>query len=238
MNTQDVKQGYFQSGLGGIIVALLLLGLTGNLKTASASSGQWKSLYDSDSFITTADTNVTKTGKLPLAENKAGLSRPRFETVHLVFGLGGTGTDYSELDRLGINKAKFALPISLYAYIPFSRTDPGFYLLSGANIDLLDAEALTFKTLLLYQTGFNMLVGIGASRTSYASRGGMDADGDINVNVNQTQGLLALGLNLSPQRIDLLLTVPLASRLKTVFEEVEYSVRPAGIQVSLLLSLR
>lgn len=187
---------------------------------------------EKDTVMAKKDTLERNNGELPLSGNKDGLSRPRFETIHLLFGIGGTVANFSDLDRLGVDKSNVSVPLSLYTYIPFQRSRPGFFLLSGADVNLLDANNFAFKMLLLYQTSPGILFGLGAARTSYVYGEA------VNIEADQTQGLLALGINLSPRRVDLLLTLPLASSLETRFEQNNYSIRPAGVQVSLLFSLR
>lgn len=214
-----------------ISVFLLLSGMALSLPAGTLARAL-EAHNGKNSFSAAKDTLEKDGGELPFAENKKGKARPRFETVHLVFGIGGTVTDFSELDPLGISKGKFSLPISFYTYIPFQRARPGFYILGGSDVDLFEPNNYAFRALLLYQLPVRILLGAGASRTTF------NAEESVNVEATQTQGLLAIGINLSPHRVDLLMTVPVNSRMKTNFEGNNYSIRTAGIQVSLLISLR
>lgn len=73
--------------------------------------------------------------------------------------------------------------------------------------------------------------GFGRSWFSYESD-------ELIVDASQSYPLLAIGRNPDPQRVDLLMTVPIASSLQVIFEGANYHVRLAGIQLSLLVSIR
>ncbi|MDX1586065.1 MAG: hypothetical protein R3222_04955 [Balneolaceae bacterium] len=235
MNTQEKYFRFRHSDrvtIRSALSAFLLLLLMVVFSPTKVSAESWDSWNPGQAFIAPNDTLEKSVGELPLSQNKEGKSRPRFETVHLQLGLGGTVADYADLGSLGIDKPNFSLPLSLYTYIPFQRHQPGFFILSGADVNLSDPNNFAFKMLLMFQSRPGILFGLGAARTSYVYQEAVVIEAD------QTQGLLALGINLSPQRVDLLLTMPLAKSLETRFEQNNYSIRLAGIQVSLLVSLR
>jgi len=169
---------------------------------------------------------------IPLATNPGKLSRPRFESFHLVLGIGGMVSKLSELEKLRADENNLSIPFLVYVYVPFLREDPSFYFTGGWEMAVSGGRT-SFKALFLYQNRYKILMGLGFGRSWFS----YESD-DLIIDVSQSYPLLAIGRNLDPQRVDLLLTVPIASSLQTTFEGTSYHIRPAGIQLSLLVSLR
>ena len=169
---------------------------------------------------------------IPLATNPGKLSRPRFESFHLVLGIGGMVSKLSELEKLGADENNLSIPFLVYVYVPFLREDPSFYFTGGWEMAVSGGRT-SFKALFLYQNRYKILMGLGFGRSWFS----YESD-DLTVYASQSYPLLAIGRNLDPQRVDLLLTVPIASSLQATFEGANYHVRPAGIQLSLLVSIR
>ncbi len=208
-------------------VTLMLLGVV--ISPVFASSTSWEGITGNEGRITTGDTVKTRTRTFLDTRESTGLSRPRFETVHLVLGIGMMFSEFSDLRRLGVEKSNFSLPVSIYVYIPFQKEEPSFYFTGGWDF----SKNSSFKALFLYQTRFKIILGLGGGKTFYS-----DDKDDLIVESSQNHGLVAFGVNLSPQRVDLLLTAPIGRSISTDFEGTEYSIRPAGIQFNLLISLR
>lgn len=198
-------------------------------RTAESQS----SLFSAD---TTDTAGVVQTGeegdRLPLAANPVKLTRPRFEVIHLVLGIGGMMSDFSDLNTLDVDENNLSIPFLVYIYLPFQREDPSFYFTGGWEMGIGGGRT-SFKGLLLYQNPKNILIGVGFGRTWFS----YDGD-DVVIDASQSYPLLAVGANVDPQRVDLLLTIPVTSSLQTNFEGSSYHVRPAGIQLSLLISIR
>lgn len=223
-----IHNKYYRGLIPGIILAVVLPLFLGTFSSVLASSGDPGNMTEGKKVTGAEDTTKTPSGHLPLAQNSGGLKRPRFETARLMIGIGGMFSNLSDLERLGVNKSNLTVPFSIYAYVPFQRDHPSLYFIGGWDI----GGNPSFKALFLYQFRFKLIVGLGGGKTWYS----YDGD-DVIIDSSQNHALLALGVNLSPQRVDLLLTVPLAPSLSTNFEGEEYSIRPAGIQISLLISL-
>ncbi len=88
------------------------------------------------------------------------------------------------------------------------------------------------------------LAGAGVGHTWYSYSRTEPNDTRISIRATQRYILTVVGVNLSPQRWVLLLTIPLAPRLTDNLEDPrddsthEFRVRPAAIQLSLYFSLR
>jgi len=161
-----------------------------------------------------------------------GMNRPKFNTIHLVFGLGGMSSDLSDLKTLGINQGgNVFIPFSVYVHVPFKNDDPPIYLSSGWNIGL-SGGTTSFKMMLLSQPLSRIIIGAGVGRSEYIY------DGDnIKVDAAKTYPLLTVGINLSSRIIDLLLMIPLNSTVDTNFEGNDYSIKVERFQISLFISL-
>ena len=169
---------------------------------------------------------------IPLSRQKRKGVRPKFETIHLVLGFGVLNSDYSDLRMLGPDPSNISVPMSIYIHVPFTIDSPAFFFTGGWDIGL-GGGTNSFKGLLMFQSPYRIMLGFGAGTTIYSYD-----DDNIIIGANQSYPILAGGINVSKQRVDLLVTLPVTSPLKQDFEGRRYSIRPAGIQVSLLISLR
>ncbi|HKI44994.1 MAG TPA: hypothetical protein VKA08_06615 [Balneolales bacterium] len=169
---------------------------------------------------------------IPLAKRKRFRVRPKFETIHLVLGFGVLNSDYSDLRMLELNPGNISVPMSIYIHVPLTLDSPAFFFTGGWDIGL-GGGTNSFKGLLMFQSPYRIMLGFGGGTSIYSYK-----DDNIIIGANQSYPILAGGINLSRQRVDLLVTLPLAPSLKQDFEGSRYSIRPAVIQVSLLISLR
>lgn len=210
----------------------ILLFFTGVLWPLHLTAGVPESCK-SDS--TTKDSSRVTAEYIPLAEVHHYVSRSRFETAHIMVGIGIMGSRFSDLRKLGVSGSNISVPLSFFVYFPVFKESPVVYFTGGFETSIgefANGENWTFKGLVMFQVK-RLLIGGGAGRTEYKHR-----EENLRIVANQTYGVAAVGINLSPHRFDLLLTIPVTKGLTTTFEENKYNIRPAGIQVSLLYSLR
>jgi len=186
-------------------------------------------------------------GRIPLAQNSAGLNRPMFHTTHFAFSIGGLFTDFSSLSSLNAEVSNFCAPLAFYIEVPLAE-DPLISVVGGWGFALggtSGGSLLTCSTALLYRTGtdaFSLIVGIGAARTSYSnlyisSGNNYSSNTNIDIEAASTYSMLIAGLCLIPNRIDLLCFLPLGSDLHTVFEKRSYTISPAVFEVRFVVSL-
>jgi hypothetical protein len=182
---------------------------------------------------------------LPLAQNISGLTRPFFQTIHLDLSVGFAFCDFSELQPLIGKNRSITFPLSFLIDIPIPDIykDSRFSLISGFDFALGGAGGgllITYSTFLLYRpeafSRLRPIVGVGVARTWYDNTWGDNA-GNVNIDAEETYPILFIGLNLTPNTLDALLTIPLVTELQTTYETKSYTIRPAGIRFSLLLSL-
>lgn len=183
-----------------------------------------------DSIIN--DTTKLIIGDLPLKKSKKGYRRPRFDTFHLVMGFGWHTMNLSALKRLGVNISNNNVMSSFYGYVPLSEGPSHFYIMAGYDAIFNEAAGPSYKTLLLYQRKEGIILGVGGGSSALA------IFENVIIDASQSHALFAFGFNISPQRVDLLMTIPISTPLTTRFEGGSYSIRPAGIQINLLTSLR
>lgn len=188
---------------------------------------------------------VTDSLDLPLAKNTSGLTRPFFRTIHLDLSVGFAFCDFSDLQPLIGKNWSITFPLSFLVDIPFPDLYKAghFSLISGFDFALGGAGGgglFTFSAFLLYRPEtFSILrpiIGVGAARTWYNCTGENDTN-SVDINAEDTYPILFIGVNLSPNTIDALLTIPLVKELQTTYETKPYTIRPAGIRFSLLVSL-
>jgi hypothetical protein len=188
---------------------------------------------------------VTDSLDLPLAKNTSGLTRPFFQTIHLDLSVGFAFCDFSELQPLIGKNRSITFPLSFLIDIPFPDlyNDSHFSLISGFDFALGGGGGgllFTYSTFLLYRpetfSRLRPIVGVGVARTWYNNTWG-DNTGNVSINAEETYPILFIGLNLTPNTLDVLLTIPLVKELQTTYETKPYTIQPAGIRFSLLLSL-
>ncbi len=182
---------------------------------------------------------------LPLAKKTSGLTRPFFQTIHLDLSIGFAICDFSDLQPLNGKNWNITFPLSFLIEIPFPShyNDSHFSLISGFDFALGGGgggSIATYSTFLLYRpetfSTFRPIVGVGVARTWYDNTWGENTD-HVHIEAEETYPILLIGLNLTPNTLDALLTVPLAKELQTTYETKPYTIRPAGIRFSLLVSL-
>jgi hypothetical protein len=178
---------------------------------------------------------------LPLAANTEYLRRPFFKTFCLDFSLGAALCDFADVEPLTNSPSSSVLMFSLYLEVPANFESPvsflggfGFAVGGGGG-----GRITTLSLLMLYRhptaSFFKPLVGIGVSRTIY----NFDADiiGGIAISAGETYPILIGGATLLSDAIDVFLTVPLVPALETTFESKTYTIRPAGVALSVVLTL-
>ena len=196
-----------------------------------------------------SDVTVTvfSNDSLPLAPNTLGLNRPLFHTTHFAFSIGLLISDFSSLGALSVSASSVCMPVSCYLEIPFAE-DPLISIVGGGGFALGGASGgslSTFSAFLIYRTGtsaFSPFVGFGAARTSYnysviSSNNNYSSNTNLAIDAGASYGMLIGGICLVPDRVDLLLSLPLGSGITTHFESKAYTIGPAIFQVSFLASL-
>jgi hypothetical protein len=182
---------------------------------------------------------------LPLAKETSGLTRPFFQTIHLDLSIGFSFCDFSELQPLIGKNRSITFPLSFLIDIPIPDIykDSRFSLISGFDFALGGGGGgllFTYSTFLLYRpeafSRLRPIVGVGVARIWYDNTWGDNA-GNVNIEAEETYPILLIGLNLTPNTLDALLTIPLVKELQTTYETKSYTIQPAGIRFSLLLSL-
>jgi hypothetical protein len=179
---------------------------------------------------------------IPLAPNIKDLPRPLFYTTHLDFSLGLAFADFEEIGSFTGSSTGMNIPVSLLIDVPLDENGQASFhggwdfALGGIG----GGSLYTASTYLLYRfdnfPSFKPLAGFGAARTWYSYSG--KEVGTFGVNATISYSIFILGLNMAaPQRIDAIITIPLRGRLDTEFEGKSFSIRPAGIKLSLLVSL-
>ena len=170
---------------------------------------------------------------LPLAPDTTGLVRPRFPTIRLDVAWGIMLSDLSELEQLTGRGSNITVPLSFYVQVPLME-DPSVRFIGGWSFDVT-GRVISLSSVLLYRpSGFVSLkpiVGMGVGYTSYSY------DGSVIINASESYPLLVLGMNITANTLDILLTYPLAKELNAAFESKSYTIKPAGLGLSLLLSL-
>ena len=174
---------------------------------------------------------------LPLAPDTSGLVRPRFPTIRFDVSMGLMLSDFSELEQLTGSVTNLCMPWSFYVQIPIME-DPSILLLGGMGFAVGGGgggSIATYSSFLLYQAGSSSslrpIIGLGAGYISYSY------DGSVVINASESYPEILLGLNIAPNTLDILLICPLTKGLNTTFESNSYTIRPAGLGLSLLLSL-
>jgi len=180
-------------------------------------------------------------GRLPLAQNVSGLERPMFQTIHMVFGFGLGFPHLSDLQSLTGSGSDIALPVSISIEIPFQE-ELGFSLFTGWGFALGGAGGGTLATFSislldrLEPSGIiSPILGVGAGYTEYSFSNG--SVGGVEISAAKSYPVLAFGLNLVGQRLDVLCIIPFAAGLTTSFESRTYSISPAESQIVVLFSL-
>lgn len=221
-----------------IFFNIVLLIYSGTQLPVYASSNNINpGVIDTSIVIPIDSIGITK-DNLPLSESIKGLSRPAFETSYLMIGIGVGRSDFRGLEPIvTTNSVSMPLLCNIYIYFPLQGVESSFFFISGWDIALrkvAGGSLLSFKALILYRehrTPFiKPFLGLGGGGTFYSY------DGDVKIEASRAYPIIAIGANLKPRQIDVLLTVPLAAGLSTEFEGRQYSIRPAGIQLSLLFS--
>lgn len=207
----------------------------------NALSGDWNHMAVNPQAIIATDSL-----DLPLAKETSGLTRPFFQTIHLDLSIGFSFCDFSELQPLVGKNSGITLPLSFLIDIPIPDLykDSHFSLISGFDFALGGGGGgglFTFSAFLLYRPEtFSILrpiVGVGAARTYYNSTGKDDAGYNVEIKAEETYPILLIGVNLTPNTLNVLLTIPLVKEVQTTYETKPYTIRPAGIRFSLLVSL-
>ena len=205
-----------------------------------ALSGDWNHMAVINQAVIVADSL-----DLPLATTTSGLTRPFFQTIHLDFSIGFAFCDFSELQPLIGKNRNITFPLSFFIDIPFPNRykDSRFSFMSGFDIALGGGGGgtlFTYSTFLLYRpetfSKLRPIVGVGVAQTWYTNTWWGIA-GDVYIDAEETYPILFLGLNLTPNTLDVLLTIPLVKELQTTYETKSYTIQPAGIRFSLLVSL-
>lgn len=218
---------------GGVVMKTVLFAIMTQLLTVVSLPVYGFQIKPQDHEVDSTGTMVRIINdSIQLAKRKRFRVRPKFETIHLMLGFGVMNSDYSELKMLGPDPSHISVPMSVYIFVPFFRDSPAVFFTGGWDIGL-GGGITTFKGLFMFQTPYRVMLGFGAGTTIYSYR-----DDNIIIGANQSYPLLAGGINVSKQRVDLLVTLPVTPPLKQDFEGRRYSIRPAGVQVSLLISLR
>ena len=194
---------------------------------------------------------------LPLANPTPGLARPLFNTIHLDISLGVALCDFSELKALNGQNSSIAVPLSFLLEIPFefvdhpAGPDMPLYFISGFDFAVGGGgggSLYTFSAYLLYRSdSFSKVkptIGIGVARTWYSSYSDTsEIDQSIDIRASETYPILLIGLNLvgltsHANPIDVLLTIPIVTKLQTTFESKSYSIQPAGMRLSFVVPLQ
>lgn len=175
---------------------------------------------------------------LPLAPNRSRLERPTYATIGLGVGLGVMISDLSVLEQLKGSASNISMPVSLYLEVPLEE-DPSIMFIGGWSYALGRASKesiISFSAGLICRPGtlFSLkpFVGLGAGVTSYESE-----TNEFSINASISYPLLICGFNIAPGTLDLMVTYPLMKEINTTFESKSYSIKPAGLGFSLLLSL-
>ena len=184
---------------------------------------------------------------LPLASSVGTLARPRFRTPHLELSAGVSTCDFSGLEILttkSLSNTRSYIPLSITMDLPFGSTSPislfssfGFAI-GGAGGGSLAQYSVFLMFRASAYSSFNPILGIGATLSNYSSELDSLDRHAFDVSVRLVSPTIVLGLELVPDWVDILLTVPLRTNISTAFESKSYTVQPVGIQMRLLVSLR
>jgi len=191
-------------------------------------------------FTDTTDTTEFSSAELPLSPNSFGKRRPKFDTIHLIIGIGGLFSDLSSLSNITVEQPNLTIPISIYMRIPFKKESSKFNFTAGGDLGIYPS----FNAFIMYQSNFRIILGLGAGRITHhykkenystTSEGNPE---DLVINIEQSYGFATIGISIIPKQLELITTLPIKSRIKTDFEGKNYSIRFPGPKISLLISLR
>lgn len=191
--------------------------------------------------------------EIPLAINTANLSRPLFHTTHLDIGVGFLLADLSGIQKViggstvagdtaspgSQGSPSMFLSLSAFLHVPLLE-EPSVSLIAGGGIafgEPMQGTFLTYSVTLLFESHSIFLpfdpiigIGIGHNRFSY--------EGSVIVDVSASYPTAVLGLNVIPNVLNVLATIPLITKnLKATFESRDYTIRPAGTAVTLFVCL-
>ena len=177
--------------------------------------------------------------ELPLAKNSGRLSRPSFSTTHCTVAAGVAFNDFSGLVPLGIDRSKATFPVTVSFEIPLF-SDPEISFAGGGT--LFPQQGLSSVAMYVFLRPssswmFAPIVGLGGGRAYFTKEGYSAANGSVNVHAEQPYLAIAVGMNLVPNWLDALLTLPLANKLQTTFENASYSAGVTGPQFNLVFYL-
>lgn len=190
---------------------------------------------------------------LPLAANKEQLSRPFFKTVHLDISAGLAFCDFSDVQKFTGGSSGLAFMLSSFIEIPLHHESP-LSILSGLGFALggvSGGSLYNVSTIVLYRhpgrSIFKPVIGVGYSKVDFrfvepserSSSGSLQGakTGSVVIDAGEWFPILIGGVSLQPDVADILLAIPLANDLETSFESNGYRIQPAGITLSVLLSL-
>lgn len=229
-----------------LLLAAVLFGFNSAAEAQYVQSGE-KISFGSENSSVKQNVSAIRGDTLKLADNTERFSRPVFNTVHLIAGLGWAHSDFNDINELN-RENNAAIQFSLQMFIPLSIQRSSTYIVAGYDFGFIGSGITTLKGIAMYQVNrfpaITPLVGAGVGHTWYSDRRTESSGVKINVDAKQRYILTAVGVNLSPQRWDFLLTIPLAPRLSDTVVDPrddsthEIRVRPAAIQFSLIFSLR
>ncbi len=168
-------------------------------------------------------------------------SRPLFQTIHVDLSVGYGSAAFMDLRSLTGSTSNSFVPVSFGIDIPFQEEDglalrgAWSFALGGAGEGSLFSYAITLSYTASTDISLKPIFGVGYGHSSYSYSSG--TNGGIELSASQPYPLIVLGTSLVHKRLDLMVSIPLAPRLTTSFEESQYTVKVAGVTASFVLSL-
>ena len=178
---------------------------------------------------------------LLLAHNTKGLRRPMFHTTHLDISIGVSTGNFSALSHFIGQKSGSYAPLGMNIDVPFNES-PDLSFLGGWSFALGGGgggDLTQFSAFVVYRSvsfaSFNPIIGIGATETWYNTN--VDSgDYRIDFSGSLVAPTVLLGFEPVPGMVDVLLAVPLISRLTTTFDDKSYSIEPFTMRLNLVIS--
>ena len=198
---------------------------TDSMKALSAKSLQFPKIVLSDT--------------LPLAPNKNRSIRPVFETPHFDLSFGVMDGEFPFKSLSPVSGHKLFVPLSVFVDFPLIE-NPDVSIMGGLGFALggvAGGSYILYSALILYRPDIPCPVvqpffGFGMGHSRYEHSNG------IIVKASQSYPMLAIGVNIVPDRLDAMLLLPATGYLVTYFENDPYSACLAGPGLKLIWHLR
>jgi hypothetical protein len=178
---------------------------------------------------------VIRDRDLPLAVNDGSFRRPEFAVPHFEFGAGVFMPDVAELKAWTNDDGGMVGMVVMATVIPFDRNER-YCLVTQFSIGLGGFKGMSAMLRLRFEwreAGVPLWLSAGYRASLYSPN-----VSNYYINISSAYPILQGGLSLLHERIGLFVEVPVWSRrLKNRFENVDYSVNPAGIALGLLFPL-